>query len=128
MRITPLRFTTLQCSQSFLTDARTFIFKFISRLRTRYNPCSGRTANISPSLGRRYSNGRNSSAFGPRYAPGVDVHSAVPLGTARSAVFPLPSLQGQWPLLQARQNLRLIFGDQHRMLKMSGRHPVLRYD
>jgi hypothetical protein len=28
--MTPLRLMTLQCSQSFLTDARTFIFKSVS--------------------------------------------------------------------------------------------------
>ena len=101
---------------------------FSIRLRTRYNPCSGRTANISPSHGPRLPGGRNSSASGPRYAPGGDDHWAVPLGTARWAVFPLPFLQAQWPLLQARQNFRLRLRDQHRMLKMSGRHTILRHD
>ena len=51
-RITPLRRTILQCSQSFLTDARTFIFKsFRFDNNAPFDKSNGDISNLTSSPG-----------------------------------------------------------------------------
>jgi len=63
-RITPRRRTILQCSQSFFTDARTFILKFSSS-RSKSAPATNHRASTAVSHVRRTQTGDGFVAPGP---------------------------------------------------------------
>ena len=91
----------LQFSQSFLTDARTFIFFFLLK---RSGPSKSRKATFANSLCRRASGLRLPAAAASIHAPATGARSPVPPDTT-SPLATLESVcpQGGWHLLPARK-------------------------
>src|SRR3974390_761233 len=115
-RITPRRFTILQCSHIFLTDALTFMLKSFS-FRLKCAPRSSRKASIAILPHRRLLSSRQNSFCHDRLKPpSTGVHWTIRLETCRSATPQSRDLR-HGRLLHACQNLRLTVGDKVGSLK-----------
>jgi len=122
-RIMPRRRTILQCSQSFFTDARTFIFRF--SFRPKFALTTNRRASIATLLFHPAQMVRQFSVFDRRWTQSPGGHWPIPRNTFR---WPAPRLRhlqpGRHPF-RACQNLRLTLGYQNRMLKMGREWTIL---
>src|SRR5262245_57788692 len=119
-RMTPFRFTILQFSQSFFTEARTFINSVCCFYRPLSCPGTGRTVTLAWSPYRPPQGRPKSLSASPSRTPSSDGRSAGRPGTNVPSTRPLSGLQPGSHLLGPRQNLRLAFGDQHRVFKVRG--------
>jgi len=118
-RITPLRLMILQFSQSFLTEARTFIFK-ISFVPQGYALATSHRATVAAGPFGQAQNGAPSSAPCRRQTPTIGGRWPTRCDTFRWAGLPRLNLQLGRDPLRPCQDLRFELGNQDRMLKMSG--------